>query len=196
MTLLALLRHGATVWNEEGRIQGRRDGPLSQRGRAVVIAWRLPRELQGAKWFASPLLRACETARLLGVGAVAVDPRLVEMDWGRWEGRRLTELRETLGPGLAANEARGLDFRPDGGESPRDVQSRLRPWLTEVAAGARTTAAVTHKGVIRAVFALATDWDMTDKPPVRLDWASVHLFTVAGDGKPTVAQLNMSVERA
>src|SRR3546814_10532072 len=58
---------------------------------------------------------------------------LVETDWGAWEGRTLAELRADLGAGMAANEARGLDFRPPGGESPRDVQDRMRPLLAELA---------------------------------------------------------------
>ena len=196
MTLLALLRHGATDWSQQGRIQGRQDAPLSQKGRAAVTAWRLPGELREARWLTSPLARARETARLLDVGDASVEPRLVEMAWGRWEGRRLAELRRTLGSALTANEAKGLDFRPDGGESPRDVQSRLHPWLIEVGAGGRTTAAVTHKGVIRAVFALATDWDMTGESPVKLEWASVHLFDLTADGCPSVARLNIGLERA
>ena len=50
---------------------------------------------------------------------------------------------------MSENEAAGLDFRPAGGESPRDVQDRLLPWL----AGLRgPTVAVTHKGVIRALY--------------------------------------------
>ena len=57
------------------------------------------------------------------------EPRLVEMAWGEWEGRRLADLRAELGDAMIENEARGLDFRPPGGESPRDVQERLKPLL-------------------------------------------------------------------
>ena len=38
------------------------------------------------------------------------------------------------------------------------------------------TLAVTHRGVIRAILAEATGWDMRGKPPARLDWDAVHLF--------------------
>ena len=47
---------------------------------------------------------------------------------------------------MADNEARGLDFRPPGGESPRDVQMRLAPLLAEIEA---RTVLVTHKGVLQ-----------------------------------------------
>jgi probable phosphoglycerate mutase len=113
------------------------------------------------------------------------------MNWGQWEGRRILDLRAELGDEMADNEARGLDFRPPGGESPRDVQTRLAPWLTAIGGGGRPLSAITHKGVIRAVFAQATGWDMTGKPPARLDWTAAHLFTVDDAGDLSVERLNL-----
>ena len=72
------------------------------------------------------------------------DPRLVEMHWGEWEGRLLAELRDELGAPMRENEARGWDFRPAGGESPREVWARIQPWLAEVAAAGEPTLAITH----------------------------------------------------
>ena len=74
-----------------------------------------------------------ETAVLLGLNPQP-EPRLIEMAWGAWEGRRLSELRAELGDLMRENEERGLDFRPPDGESPRDVQNRVRPLLAEIAA--------------------------------------------------------------
>ncbi len=194
MTRIALIRHGVTVWNEQGRIQGHTDTTLSDTGRAAVQAWRLPSEIGPCSWAASPLNRARETARILGAPEdLAVEPRLAEMRWGEWEGRSLEALRAELGVAMQENELRGLDFRPPGGESPRDVQARVLTWLRERARTSGTTVAVTHKGVIRAVFALATDWDMTGKPPERLLWSAVHLFSLGPNGVPAVEQLNLSL---
>ncbi len=196
MTRLALIRHAPTAWTERGRLQGRADVPLSAPGRAAAAGQRPPAELAGADWVSSPLARARDTARLMGVERVAIEARLTEMDWGRWEGRRLASLRAELGAAMADNEARGLDFRPDGGESPRDVQARLAPWLAQVAARKRPLVAVTHKGVIRAILALATGWDMTGTPPARLGWDCAHLFAFAADGAPTVERLNLPLARS
>ena len=88
-------------------------------------------------------------------------------------------------------EAEGLDFRAPGGESPRDVQARLAPLLAEIARAARPTVAVTHKGVIRALYALAVGWDMTDKPPEKLRDDCVHVFTLSAEGAPSVDRLNL-----
>ena len=193
MTLLALIRHGATDWNEVKRLQGRVDRPLSEVGRAQVARWRLPLELQGFDWVASPLARARETARLLLEREVPTDSALIEMAWGAWEGRTLAELRAELGPAFTETEANGLDFRAPQGESPRDVQARLSPWLLRIACASRRTAAVTHKGVIRAVLALATEWDFLGTPPAKLDWSSAHLFRLNERGRPCVERLNISL---
>ena len=190
MTLLALIRHGATAWNEAGHIQGRADIPLSETGRRGLAGLRPPPALEEAVWVTSPLRRAAETAKLLGAGAAKTEARLIEMDWGAWEGHTLAELRAELGPAMRHNEDRGLDFTPPGGESPREVQARLGPWLHEIAEANAPTVAVTHKGVIRAVFALAMGWDMTGKPPVRLDWACAHLFALDVRGVPRPERLN------
>ena len=205
MTALLLVRHGPTAWNEEGRLQGRSDQPLSAAGRTAVAGWRLPDGAAAAAWICSPLKRARETAeilrrRLASGGPLAQpltqDARLIEADWGDWEGHRLEALRAAGGAAMAANEARGLDFRPPNGESPRAVQNRVLPWLREQAGEARDVVAVTHKGVIRAVYALASGWDMRDRPPVKLKPATAHRFALAADGRPSVAALNIALDGA
>jgi broad specificity phosphatase PhoE len=156
----------------------------------MALAWHLPAELADFHWLSSPLSRAVSTAHRLGIDA-AIEPRLTEMDWGDWEGHTLAELRQNLGAMMAAAEAKGLDFRPPGGESPRDVQARIRPLLTEIAKDGRDTVAVTHKGVIRAVLALASGWDMLGKPPCRLSWSAAHVFRLDRDGHPSIDRLNI-----
>ncbi|RMD64997.1 MAG: histidine phosphatase family protein, partial [Alphaproteobacteria bacterium] len=115
-------------------------------------------------------------------------------DWGAWEGRGPADLRADPGPDGAAfraAEARGLDLRPPGGESPRDVQARLRPWLRALARAGTPSLGITHKGVIRALYALATGWDMTGDPPHKLRDACAHRFALAGDGALRLVALNL-----
>lgn len=193
MTLFAVIRHGPTEWNAIGRVQGRSDIALSAAGRETVAGWSLPPLLAGFERLASPLARAAETAEILFGERVARDGRLIEMDWAEWEGQSLESLRAELGDLMAAWEARGLDFRAPGGESPRDVQRRLAPLLAEIAAAGRPTVAVTHKGVIRALYAFATGWDMTDKPRDRLRDDCVHLFSLSPHGVPAVDRLNVAL---
>lgn len=191
MTPLLVLRHGPTDWNADRRIQGRADPPLSAAGARTVAGWRLPEDAHTLDWATSPLRRAVETARLLGIAA-RPDPRLIEMDWGAWEGAILDRLRAQghLTPEL---ERAGLRFRPPDGESPAEVQDRIRPWLAEIGGRGRPTGAVTHKGVIRALYAIAVGWDMTDDPPAKLRDGCAHRFLLADDGSPVVDRLNIAL---
>jgi broad specificity phosphatase PhoE len=184
---VCLIRHASTAWNEEGRIQGRTDVPLSPAGRAQAAAWRLPEGFAGGPCVASPLRRAVETAALLGFADPATDARLAEMRWGAFEGRRLAELRDELGPALADEERRGLDFRPpDGGESPREVAARLGGFLADLAADGRDHLLVAHKGILRAALVLSVGWDMLGKPPARYDPERALILALDAEGRPTL----------
>ena len=195
MTSLAMIRHGPTAWTEENRIQGHSDIPLSASGRDMVSGWRVPPDLAAYDWVSSPLSRTRETAVLLSGKEPAVEPRLKEMSYGEWEGLRLPDLRAKLGDEMAENEARGLDFRPPGGESPRELQDRLRPWLAEVAARGRPTLVVAHHGVLRALVSLATGWTLAGPPPQKLQWSAVHYFKLDDDGELSAERLNVSLEK-
>ena len=177
-------------------MQGRRDIPLSDRGRAEVEAWRAHARLAGVvaattPWYSSPLRRAVETAEILARGAPRCDPALIEMDWGEWEGLRLSELRERYGAEFARNEAAGLDFQPAGGESPRRVRERVMHWLATTALVHDSIVAVTHKGVLRAVLSAATGWDMTAKPPLKLHAGALHRFEVDAGGRIEMLETNV-----
>jgi broad specificity phosphatase PhoE len=196
MIQLALLRHGVTAWNQERRLQGRADVPLSAAGRAAMVGLRLPTAWAAAQVYCSPLQRARETAALLGCADPILEPRLIEMHWGAYEGYTIAELRSELDAPMLTNESRGLDFLPPGGESPRSVQARLRTWFAEVARLDKPVLAVTHKGVIRSALALAYDWDMKGRQPVKLDWTCLHGFNLAPDGSLHPGSCNIALEAA
>ncbi len=196
MITIALLRHGPTQWNAEGRLQGRQNTELSVSGRAAVGAWRLPDPWAHATIVTSPLRRCLDTIDILrdahpNLGPHAVDPRFMEMDWGLWEGRTLGDLRHEQGEAMVRNEAKGLDFRPQGGESPRDVQVRLLPALAELAQRGEDRLVLTHRGIMRAIYALANGWDMRADPMDKLNRHALQLFTLSDAGQPSVAQLNV-----
>lgn len=189
--IVGFVRHGRTAWNDAGRMQGRADIPLSEAGRIQVHGWRLPASLASARVVTSPLVRAVETAILLGSRDPIPDAGLIEMDWGEWEGETLAALRARHGEAFTRNADRGLDFRPPRGESPREMQSRVNAWLAGIAAHAEPVVAVTHKGVIRAALTLVTGWNMLGKPPVRLADDAVHLIEVDAGGAVRVHEWNV-----
>ena len=193
MTRLVMIRHATTAWNEARRLQGRTDIALSAKGWAEVASWRLPAEVAGGRWVSSPMLRAVQTARALGAWKLSCEPRLVEMHWGEWEGRTLDELRLNDPQYMTEVEARGLDFSAPGGESPRDLQERLAPWLRKIAAEKGTVISVCHKGVVRALFARAVGWDMLGRSPVKFDWSALQEFRLDADGRPSLERSNVSL---
>ena len=180
---LALVRHAITAWNLEKRVQGRIDQPLDEVGRRQFQSLAIPPGYRDFHWYCSPLCRATESAKLLGLLDVTQEAALLEMHWGDWEGEILKPLRKRLGDVMRDNESRGLDFRPPGGESPRDVQTRLQPWLQDIATIGEDTAAVVHKGIIRCVYALACNWDMRGESPVDFAWDAIHQFELSADGE-------------
>ena len=193
MTRVLLLRHGPTDWNADGRVQGQTDVPLSDAGRRSVRSWKLPRYAADWEWHASPLSRAVETAALLGIdpARLHLDDRLKEIDWGDWEGAILRKLRAEQGEAMKRIEARGLDMAPPNGESPRQLNARLAGWLADVAARDRNICAVSHAGVLRGAYTLATGWDMRRASPLERGHAWAHLYDLAGDGALKPVTLNI-----
>jgi len=191
---LVAIRHAPTEWNAAKRLQGRTDIALSAAGIAAAKAWRADAGWAGYRVIASPLKRAQETAQLLFPGRkIALEPRLMEMDFGSWEGQSLADLRETPGAAAKERESLGLDFSAPGGETPRQVQARLQPLLDEIAAAGLPTVIVTHKAVLRALMSLATGWAFLGKPPAKIKADTAHLFRLDAEGKISVEQMNVSL---
>lgn len=194
MTLLAVLRHGPTEWNAARKLQGMSDIPLSKEGRALVATWQLPEEFRAWRVLSSPLARAQETAKLLGAQSPTIEPLLREMSFGQWEGFTIKELAAGSDPDeFQALADKGLDMLPPDGKSPRMVIERLKVLLKRLAEEGEPTVAVCHKGIIRALLALATGWPMLGKQPVRLDWSSLHCFRLESDGTPRLDRINVSL---
>jgi probable phosphoglycerate mutase len=194
VTQFVLVRHGPTLWNAEGRIQGRTDIPLSDAGRAQAGRQRIPAIYGDARWVCSPLIRAVQTAELMGCPDPELEPALMEMNWGEWEGLTQSDLERMYGPALRANEDRGLDFRPAGGESPREVRQRVLQWMMAACDAASAVVAVTHKGVIRAALSCAEAWDMTGPPPLILDWTCAHVFVMDGPERLELYRANVPLQ--
>ena len=190
---LALLRHGPTEWNAQGRIQGHTDIPLSSAGRAKLAALRLPDTLVGSRVFSSPLLRARQTAQALDLADPMLDARLMEQNWGRWEGLTRAQILERYGADAfeKAGASRREEFRPPGGESTGEVHARVAAFLRDISRDEASAVAVAHMGVLRAAYALATGWTMDSPMPARLDVSRILVLELLPNGEPAIAALNV-----
>ena len=97
-TTIYLIRHGRTTLNAQGRFRGRQDPPLDAVGRdQASSAAKLLSDIRLAAVYSSPLTRAVQTAETVGASCeldVVIEPELIDLDYGMWEG--LTE-EEALG---------------------------------------------------------------------------------------------------
>jgi phosphoserine phosphatase len=152
-----LVRHGETPWNREGRYQGRTDIPLSPDGVAQVQ--RLAERLRGvsiARSIASPLTRAKTTAQMIFSGELELDPGLLEISHGQWEGKLASEVElshaEMFGVWRTAPGRNAL--AGPGAETLGDVEARAWPVLERLCAslGANDTGMiVAHDAVNRVI---------------------------------------------
>ena len=188
---IALLRHGPTEWNALGRVQGHTDIPLSDAGLAKMAGLRLP--VAAARVYASPLLRARQTAQALGLENPILDARLMEQHWGIWEGLTRAEILSRHGADafVKAGSEQGEAFRPGGGESTGELHARVAAFLKDATRDDSDAVAIAHLGVLRAAYTLATGWDMATAMPAELDVSKILLLSLEEDGTPRIAALNV-----
>jgi len=178
MTRLALIRHGHTDWNRRGQIQGRSDIPLDDLARADLSEFALPPPWDQADLWASPLVRATETAQIVAGRAPLTAPALTEMNWGDWEGLHGTDLEADPNSGFRHIENWGWDYRAPAGESPGEVWARLRPWLDQLTDDA---VAVCHIGIMRVLLARAHGWEFAGPAPFRIKRNRLFIVHIDGD---------------
>ena len=155
MSVLYLVRHGQSEWNRIGRIQGRRESPLTELGRQQAAA--LGRLLlstlpdPGIDIVASPLSRAFETATIIAgelgraAGDVRTDDRINDFDVGVLAGYPGWDAVASDHPELARLRLEDpIRFQPPGGESGADVLARARAFLAARQAAGRDTLVVCH----------------------------------------------------
>ncbi len=156
MGQIFIARHGETVWNREGRIQGHTDVGLSERG--IEQATKLANRLNSVKFdaaYASDLCRASETAAVILHGReVPLHPtsKLREYHKGAFEGLTDAELKSRFPGEYPSYIAKDLDYAPDGGESTREVSARMSGVINEIKERHLddTVLVVGHGGSLRA----------------------------------------------
>jgi probable phosphoglycerate mutase len=158
LTKFLLLRHGETVWNRDGRLQGWQDSPLSVAGRAQAgaLAARLATERVDAI-VASDLGRTRDTAAPIAERLalpVALDAGLRERCYGEFEGMTWAEIERARPHDYQRLAARDPEYVVPGGESGVQFRNRVVAALERLAGthDGATVAVVTHGGVLGIVY--------------------------------------------
>ena len=153
---VVVLRHGRTGHNARHMWQGQLDVPLDEVGvQQSHVAAQVVAALEPVAVVASDLVRASATARAIadlhGL-PVELDPRLREVDAGRWQGLTRDEIIATGDSELLAAWRRGEDVPLGGAERPSELGRRGAEALLDhaTAVDAGTLVVVAHGAVLRA----------------------------------------------
>jgi|HubBroStandDraft_2_1064218.scaffolds.fasta_scaffold00322_2 broad specificity phosphatase PhoE len=156
--------------------------PLSAQGRAAARA--IAETLHSEPFdriYSSDLVRAAETARILGEsrGAeITFDDRLREFDFGHWEGLTWDEI-VAANPHLAGLGSTAVKlYAPENGESFSQVRERVASFLDDLTRQNRRAAAVvTHAGVLHSMFSV-----LGLAPPERFTPGGITRIAIEGGG--------------
>ena len=158
MTTLFIIRHGETEWNQKGIHQGHMDSPLTRDGenQAKLLGVRLAGEgMRFDAIYTSDLGRAVQSANIIcretGQEHMIIrEARLRERALGRLEGLTYSEIAEQFPGDYNRHTSGDADYRPEGGESWRDILERTGNILNELAQcnDDGKILCVTHGGII------------------------------------------------
>jgi probable phosphoglycerate mutase len=186
--MIVFARHGQTAPNREGLVLGRADPQLTEEGhrQAARLAVTLADEPVTAV-LTSPLVRARQTAEAVGAACsvpVAVDERLVEIDWGTWEGRPTGSLAVADVDRWKADKGTAPE-----GESLDALSRRVDSFCTEQLGEDGLVVAVSHVSPIKAAAAWAMGVDGTVAWRMYLGLASI---TRIGQGRTSPVLLSFN----
>jgi broad specificity phosphatase PhoE/ribonuclease HI len=197
-TRLILVRHGETVFTEQGRYSGRGDVPLSERGAAQAMAAAgrvagISRDV--AAVVTSPLSRCTRTAEFIAAEVGGVDvtvmPDLIECDFGEWEGLTFAEAQERSPAAMDAWLA-SASVAPPGGESFEAVAKRAQAAVGTLLSAypSQVVVIVSHVSPIKLILrdALAAGDDFLHR--LFLDAAGVSTMDLWPDGGVAVRSVN------
>lgn len=186
MSKIVLVRHGRTAWHAEGRYAGTADVGLDQAGREQVA--RVVERLSGAQFaavYSSPLSRCHDLATAVAEDhglEVIEDPRLGEIDLGRWDGETFRDIIEKDGEILKKWTRDPTSVTVPGGESLASVQERAMSWFDEAceAHPDATIMASSHGGPIRAIISAVLELPLANLFRLTVDLASISTINYKG----------------
>lgn len=186
--MLILLRHGQTTANAQALLQGHMNLPLDPVGerQAQRSGEYLRSAFPDALVISSPLTRAHQTASAVSADVV-VDERFIELDYGQWDGIALTDVDAQSWADWRADPS----FRPPGGETLVELDSRVRPALDEISERAQHghVIVVSHVSPIKS----GITWALGVGPEVswrcQLDRASICRIAISPRG-PSLVSFN------
>ena len=151
---LIFVRHGRTELNDLGCFLSRTDCDMTDEGfKQAGEVKSLLREVSFDGVYVSPLQRTVQTAEVLN-REYRLDSRLLEMNFGVFEGLQYTEIEKRYPDTLKSWNADYQKFRIPGGESLEDLFDRVESFIEDMRKNHERILVVTHGGVIRCALSL------------------------------------------
>jgi len=199
MLTIYLLRHGQTQWNADGgRYLGRTDIPLTEKG--ISQAHDTANQLAGVSFtaiYSSPLQRALHTAQIVGGGKpVITDDRLVETDFGAWEGKTKEEITKEDSALTTSWEEDPSTTKAGGtGETALDLVTRVAGFFQSLHQQHKegNILVVAHNGVNRFYLAHKLGMPLKNYHKLVQDNASITLFTLDKQESLVLQKLNSRI---
>jgi broad specificity phosphatase PhoE len=190
---LILIRHGETLWNKEGRIQGTSDIELSAVGieQARHLALSLKDQTISAI-HASPLKRALKTAEIINEfhhKEIQTHPDLMEMDQGDFEGFSFKELMACEKEFLNKWIANPASVQIPNGESLKQLQTRAWRAVEAIISNGEDALVVAHNFTIAAILCRIRNISLSEFRSTCVDTASQTTVSFQ-DGKAVIVSLN------
>lgn len=166
MLYLYFVRHAQTEWNVAGKIQGRQDSDLTERG--ITDAGLLGERFKNMNWkavYTSPSKRAVKTLQLIhgeSFSSYIVEKRLMEMDLGDLEGKTMKEIKEVYPDQYRHYWHQPSQYAHTSGEDFYDVKDRVEVFIKELLAAYESghICIITHGVVVKMVQLIFRGLDM------------------------------------
>ncbi|MBK2402960.1 MULTISPECIES: histidine phosphatase family protein [unclassified Erysipelothrix] len=191
-TTIYLIRHGKTLWNQEHRMQGSKNSPLTDEGKqqALLLQKRLE-PISFDEIIVSTSERAQETASLVFPNqSLKLESRIREIEMGAWEGELHQDVKQQYPNQWHAFFNNPLHYSPVGhGERFKDVHQRITPVVDDIKTqyAGKTIALVSHRITLKVLtnylinenlesISSQQDFDSTSLTKIVMDENGTHLI--------------------
>ena len=193
-TTIDLLRHGEPVGGKQYR--GHLDDPLSDLGWQQMQQV-IDSNISTISWDAiltSPLKRCADFAQSLANKTalpLIIEPRLMEISFGDWEGRTAEELIQSEAEQLYAFWSDPFNCPPPAGEKlTAFIERTLSAWnKIQTEWQGKQILIICHAGAIRMIFCHLLGFPVERQFNIQVDYASLSRVVIEGEAETALARL-------
>ena len=197
VTKVYIVRHCETDGNALKIFQGHTDNDINEMGaKQLVAVGEKFKSIPLDRIYTSPLIRAHKTALAISKSRntpLFVDPGLIEINGGVYEGKTFSELKNTYPDFAEMWESKTWEFAPENGETMPEAYNRIWNTVTKIVKEneGKTIAIVSHGFVTRSLFCRILYNDIKKFRELEYGFnTSVSLLEFEDENTPKIVYLN------